>query len=108
MTMYDNKTFEPTKVKPWQEGACSIYSHEYLNLTNDGLCKQWAKGNQQPIKKKCNGQGIHICGWISEEISHLRLSEEQITALALHPEDQCLEITDSCKINYTGKGHNDW
>ena len=38
----------------------------------------------------------------------MRLSDKQIAAQALLPEDQRLEITDSRKIIYPGKGFDDW
>jgi hypothetical protein len=60
------------------------------------------------LKKKGNGQGILVCGWICETTGHLKLLEEQIKAQALLPEDQCLKVTDSTKITCPGKNHDVW
>ena len=97
MATYDEDTLQPTppKLNPGEKEHVLLSSDECINHTNGGPCRQWLQGNQQPLKKKGNGRGIHICGWISEEIGHLRLSDEQIAAQALLPEDQRLEITDS-------------
>ena len=62
----------------------------------------WMQKKQQPLKKKGNGWGIHICGWVSEETGHLRLPDEQIAAQAALP------VTNSHVIIYTGKDFNDW
>ena len=66
------------------------------------------QSKQQPLKKKGKGRGVHICGWISEEIGHLRLSDEQLAAQVTLPEAQRLPITKSCVITYPGKGHDYW
>ena len=68
----------------------------------------WMQKKQQPLKKKGNRWGIHICGWVSEETGHQRLSDEQIAAQAALPEDQCLPVTDSHIIIYPGKGFDNW
>ena len=69
----------------------------------DGQHGQWLQGKQQPIKRKGNGRRVHICGWISEQTGHLRLSKEQIAAQAKLPPDQQLKVTDSWVIIYPGK-----
>ena len=107
---YDKDTLQPTppKLNPGKKEHVSLSSDECINHTNDGWHQQWLQGNQQPLKKKGNSQGNHICGWISEETGHLQLSYKQIAAQALLPEDQHLKITDSWKIIYPGKGFDDW
>jgi hypothetical protein len=64
------------------------------------------ENDQLPLKKKGNGQAIHICGWICEMTGHLKLSDEQIVAQSKLPESQRLKVTDSQKIIYPGKNHD--
>ena len=65
----------------------------------------WAQLKEQPLRRKGNGHGVHVCGWISKKTGHLRLSDEQ---LALLLEDQRPPITESHRIIYPGKGFDDW
>ena len=110
MATYDDKTLEPTPpvLAPGEKEHVLVPQDECINHTNDGQHCQWLHGKQQPIKMKGNGRGVHICGWISEQTGHLRLSEEQIAAQAKLPPDQQLKVTDSWVIIYPGKGHDDW
>ena len=97
MATYNDKTLEPTPpvLAPGEKEHVLVLQDKCINHMNDGQCHQWLQGKQQPIKMKGNGQGVHICGWISEQTGHLRLSEEQITAQAKLPPDQQLKVTDS-------------
>jgi hypothetical protein len=66
----------------------------------------WLKDNQQPLKKKWNGHGVHISDWICETTGQLMLSAEQIAQqLQLPPEAQ-LKVTDAHKIIYPGKNYD--
>ena len=97
MATYDDETLEPTPpvLAPGEKEHVLVPEDECINHTNDGQRRQWLQGKQQPIKMKGNGRGVHICGWISEQTGHLRLSEEQIAAQAKLPPDQQLKVTDS-------------
>jgi len=75
---------------------------------NDGPCKQWLQGNQQPLKKKGNRCLIHISDWISKCTGCLALSEEQIVAQAKLPKSQRLRVTDAQRIIYPRKNHDGW
>ena len=97
MATYDDETLEPTPpvLAPGEKEHVLVPQDKCINHMNDGLHRQWLQGKQQPIKMKGNGQGVHICGWISKQTGHLRLSEEQITTQAKLLPDQQLKVTDS-------------
>ena len=78
---------------------------ECLVNTNDSPRHQWLKSDQQLLKKKGNGHGIHISNWICE---CLALNAEQIAAQAALPAEQHLKFTDAWKIIYPGKNHDAW
>jgi hypothetical protein len=110
MTKYDDETLEPIPptLAPGEKELVLVPQDECIVHTNDSPRRAWLKGDQQPLKKKGNGRGIHICGWICETTGRLKLSEEQVKAQALLPEDQRLKVTDSTKIIYPGKNHDAW
>ena len=110
MATYDDKTLEltPPVLAPGEKEHVLVPQDECINHMNDGQHHQWLQGKQQPIKMKGNGRGVHICGWISKQTGHLRLSEEQIATQAKLLPDQQLKVTDSWVIIYLGKGHDDW
>ena len=97
MCKYDDVTMEPIPpiLGPGEKKHVLLPQDECIVSTNNGPCKQWLQGNQQPLKKKGNGRPIHISNWISERTGHLALSEEQIAAQANLPESQRLRVTDA-------------
>ena len=97
MCKYDDVTMEPIPLilGPGEKKHVLLPQDECIVSTNDGPCKQWLQGNQQPLKKKGNGRPIHISNWISERTGHLALSEEQIAAKANLSESQRLRVTDA-------------
>ena len=98
----------PPIFEPGEKVHVLLPQNECIVSTNKGPCQQWLKGNQQPLKKKGNGQPIHISDWISERTGHLALSDEQVVAQANLPESQWLKVTDACRIIYPGKNHDRW
>src|ERR1700729_2208824 len=68
----------------------------------------WLQDNQQSLKKKGNGCGIHISNWICETTGQLALSKEQITQQSQLPPEARLKATDARKIIYPGKNHDTW
>ena len=110
MATYNDETLEriPPTLGPGEKEHVLVPQDECLNLTNEARRRMWMQKKQQPLKKKGNGCGIHICGWISKETRHLRLSDEQIAVQATLPEDECLLVTDSRVIIYPRKGFDDW
>jgi hypothetical protein len=76
--------------------------------TNDHPWRMWLKTDQQPLKKKGNGWGIHISDWICEPIGRLALSPEQLADQAALPAAARLKVTDTRKIIYPGKNHDAW
>jgi hypothetical protein len=110
MCKYDDKTMEPIPptLAPGEKEHMLVPQDECLVNTNDSPRRQWLKADQQPLKKKGNGRGIHISDWICERSGQLALNEEQIAAQAALPEEQRLKVTDARKIIYLGKNHDAW
>jgi hypothetical protein len=110
MCRYDDITLDPILpiLVDGKKEHVVFAQDECIFNVNEGPRRHWLKGDQQPLKKKGNGRAIHICGWICETTGHLRLSDEQLTAQLVLPEEQCLRVTDSCKIIYPGKNHDAW
>jgi hypothetical protein len=110
MCKYDDKTMEPIPptLAPGEKKHMLVLQDECLVNTNDSPRRQWLKADQQPLKKKGNGRGIHICNWIYERSGQLALTEEQIATQAALPEEQCLKVMDAQKIIYPGKNHDAW
>jgi len=110
MYKYDDETLEPIPpiLRPGEKEYILLAHDECTINTNDHARRVWLKDNQQPLKTKGNGQGIHILDWICELIGQLMLSQEQIAQqLQLLPEAR-LKAMDACKIIYPGKNHDAW
>ena len=80
MCKYDDKTLEPIPpiLGPGEKEHVLVAQDECTVSTNDHPHRMWLKDNQQPLKKKGNGCGVHISDWICETTGQLALSEEQI------------------------------
>jgi hypothetical protein len=110
MCRYDDKTLEPIPptLAPGEKEHVVLDQDETTIHTNDYPRRMWLKGDQQPLKKKGNGRGIHVSDWICETTGRLALTLEQIAAQADLPEEARLKITDARKIVYPGKNHDAW
>jgi len=110
MCKYDNKTLEPIPptLGPGEKEHVLLPQDECTVSTNDHPCQLWLKNNQQPLKKKGNGRGVHISDWICETTGWLALSEEQIAQQSQLPPEARLKATDARKIIYPGKNHDAW
>jgi hypothetical protein len=110
MCKYDDKTLEPIPptLAPGEKEHVVMAQDETNVSTNDGPRRAWLKGDQQPLKKKGNGRGIHVSDWICETTGRLALSPEQVEAQLLLPEHSRLRVTDARKIIYPGKNHDAW
>ena len=110
MTKYDDKTLDPIPptLAPGEKEHVLVPQDETTVHTNEGLCRQWLKGDQQPLKKKGNGRGIHISDWICETTGRLALSPEQIATQSELSEALKLKVMDAHKIIYPGKNHDAW
>ena len=51
---------------------------ETLFYTNDGRKSGWDPDTEQPLRKKGQGQAIHVSDFLCETIGRLKLNEEQI------------------------------
>ena len=76
--------------------------------TNDSRRHVWLTKDQQPLKRKGNGRGVHILDWICEPSGQLVLSPEQVAAQMLLPKAKQLRVFYARKIIFPGKGHNAW
>lgn len=68
MTKYDDETLEPIppSLVPGEKEHVLVPQDETTVSTNEGRRRQWLKGDQQPLKRKGNGRGIHVSDWICE------------------------------------------
>jgi len=110
MCKYDDETLEPIPpiLRPGEKEYILLAHDECTVSTNDHARRVWLKDNQQPLKTKGNGRGIHISDWICEPTGRLMLSQEQIAQqLQLLPEAR-LKAMDARKIIYPGKNHDAW
>lgn len=110
MSRYDDKTLEPIlpTLTPGQKEHVLVPQDETTVHTNEGPCRAWLKGDQQPLKRKGNGRGIHVSDFICETTGWLALSTEQIAAQLELPEASRLRATDARRIIYPGKNHDAW
>jgi len=110
MCKYDDKTLEPIPptLAPGEKEHVLLPQDECTVSTNDHPRRMWLKTDQQPLKKKGNGRGIHICDWICEPTGRLALTPEQLAQQAMLPEAERLKVTDARKIIYPGKNHDAW
>jgi hypothetical protein len=110
MCKYDDKTLEPIlpTLAPGEKEHVVLPQDETNVHTNEGPRCAWLKGDQQPLKRKGNGQGIHVSDLICETTGQLALSPDQVVAQLLLPEQSRLRVTDARKIIYPGKNHDVW
>ncbi|EGO18931.1 hypothetical protein SERLADRAFT_443479 [Serpula lacrymans var. lacrymans S7.9] len=110
MCKYDDDTLEPIppELGPGKKEHVVVMLDESIVGTNESAHRCWLKEGEQPLRRKGNGRGVHICGYICETVGQLKLSDEQITEQLKLLEDQRLKVTDSCKIIYPGKNHDTW
>lgn len=110
MCKYDDKTLEPIPpiLGPGEKEHVLLPQDECTVSTNDHQRRMWLKDNQQPLKKKGNGRGVHISDWICETTGRLALSAEQIAQQSQLPPEARLKATDARKIIYPGKNYDAW
>jgi hypothetical protein len=109
MNTYDDKTQEPIapKLAPNEKRHVFVTHDESIFHTGEYPGSMWCAPNQQPLRKKGNGRAIHVSAFMCEEQS-LALRDDEVQRMKKLPQDQHLEVTDSRKIIYPGKGHNAW
>jgi hypothetical protein len=82
MCKYDDKTLEPIPpiLGPGEKEHIVLAQDETNIAMNEGPRCAWLKGDQQPLKKKGNGRGIHVSDWICKTTGRLALSPEQVAS----------------------------
>lgn len=110
MCKYDDKTLQqiPPTLGVGEKEHVLLPQDETTVHTNDGPRRAWLKGDQQPLKSKGNGRGIHVSDWICETTGRLALTPEQIADQMALPEAERLRVFDARKIIYPGKNHDAW
>ena len=88
MYQYDDKTLEPIlpTLAPGEKEHVVLAQDETNISINEGPHRAWLRGDQQPLKKKENGRGIHVSDWICETTGCLALSPEQVASQLQLPE----------------------
>jgi hypothetical protein len=85
-----------------------VVQDETVFHTNEYRRHMWLTSDQQPIRKKGNGQAIHVSDFISETIGQIKLSKDQIADQLNQPAGECLSAFEARKIIYPGKGFDAW
>ena len=110
MCKYDNNTLEPIPptLVPGEKEHVLLAQDKGTLLTNDHPRRMWLKTDQQPLKKKGNGWGIHIFNWICEPLRQLALSPEQFIEQAALPDSKSLMLTRSFILERTTMHGGTW
>ena len=84
MATYAEKTLNriPSKLNPGEKELVLVVQDESIFHANKYPQRSWLAQDQQPIRKKGNGRSVHVSDFISEMISRIKLSDDQIEALA--------------------------
>ena len=88
MSKYDDVTLEqiPPTLGPGKKEHIMLPQDKCNVSTNDNCVHAWLTKDQQPLKRKGNGRGVHISDWICEPSCRLVLSPEQVAVQMLLPE----------------------
>ena len=110
MYTYDDKTMEPIppNLDPGEKLHIFVTQDECYFHVNEHARRQWLAEGQQALRKKGNGQGIHVSDYMIETRGRLALNETEIAAQAILPPEQRLRVTDARKIIYPGKNADKW
>jgi hypothetical protein len=110
MSKYDNVTLRqiPPALGPGEKEPVMLPQGECNVSTNDNHTCAWLTKDQQPLKRKGDGRGVHIADWICKLSGRLVLSPEQVAAQMFLPEAAQLQVFNARKIIYPSKGHDAW
>ncbi len=110
MANYNEKSFKciPLVLQRGEKEHVLVVQDETVFHTNKYCQRVWLVQDQQPIRKKGSGHMIHVSDFISEMISQIKLSEEQINEQLNLPDGLCLTTFEAQKITYLRKGFDSW
>ena len=112
MCTYDDEKLEPIppNLQDGQKEHILIVQDESIFHANDLKRDLWLREGEQPLRQKGNGRAIHVSDFVTErtETGRLCLSEDQLKANSLLPDEEQLKHTDARKIIYPGKNHDKW
>jgi hypothetical protein len=63
---YDGNEMEPLPTVLAKKEHIPVYQDESIFHTSESRRRAWLKDGQQPLKKKGNGQAIHVSDFITE------------------------------------------
>lgn len=71
MATYDDETMQPTlaSLRPGEKEHVLIPQDECLAHTNDAPCCIWALLKEQPLRRKGNRYGVHVCGGLVRRLA---------------------------------------
>jgi hypothetical protein len=109
MNTYDDESLEPVapKLAAGEKLHIFVTHDESIFHTHEYPGSMLCAPNQQPLRKKGNGRAVHVSGFMCEA-RNLSLTESELKDMKKLPREQQLEVTDSRKIIYPGKGHDAW
>jgi len=87
MSKYDDVTLKqiPPTLGPREKEHIMLPQDECNVSTNNNHAHAWLTKDQQPLKRKGNGRGVHILDWICEPSGRLALSSEKVAVQLLLP-----------------------
>jgi hypothetical protein len=110
MPIVDDETLEITNpiLGPSEQFHIAINHGEMSAATNEQCRCLWLANGQQSLQKKGNGCSIHVSDFILETNGCLFLTDVQLEEQDQLPANQCLQVTDACKIIHPGKNGDAW
>jgi len=110
MATYADQTLDrtPPTLNAREKEHVLVMQDESIFHTNEYHRRSWLAQDQQLIRKKGHGRVVHVSDFISETISWLKLSDNQIADQLKLPVEQCLATFEARKITYPGKGFDPW
>jgi hypothetical protein len=110
MADYDDSMLDriPPRLLPGEKEHILVVQDETVFHTNEYRRCMWLMGDHQPIRKKGHGRAIHVSDFISETISQIKLSKDQIADQLNQPAEERLSAFKARKIIYPGKGFDVW
>jgi hypothetical protein len=95
------------KLKPGEKLHIPIHQDKSIFRSNELRRRVWSKDGKIPLRKKGQGQSLHVSDFVVEHTGRLCLSEEQIAAQDLLSENERV-VTDAREIILPGKNSDGW
>ena len=83
--IYGDQDLNPIQpsLHPSKKKHVPIHHDKSIFRSNELQQKVWVKDGKMPLRKKGNRKAIHVSDFITEEMGHLSLTEEQVSQFLL-------------------------